>query len=115
MVQTRSMATINQEIRNPSNALERQGQTLAAAVERLTLHNQELEQQLNQKNERYLDNQRNEQDNDEQNGSHLLMRDWQEREDQEESNGPSRRDGPDDTNHLSEMEIKQCAWARRYR
>ena len=54
------MATINQEIRNPSNVLERQGQTLVAAVERLTLHNQELEQQLNQKNERYLDNQRDE-------------------------------------------------------
>ena len=68
------MATINQEIGNPSNALERQGQTLIAAVEWLTLHNQELEQQLNQRNERRLDNQRDERDNDEQNGSHLPTR-----------------------------------------
>ena len=30
------MATINQKIENPSNALERQMQTLAIAVERLT-------------------------------------------------------------------------------
>ena len=46
------MATINQEIENPPNALERQVQTLAVSVERLTQRNQELEQQLNQRNER---------------------------------------------------------------
>ena len=39
MVQMHLMATINQKIRNSSNALERQVQTLAAAVERLTKHN----------------------------------------------------------------------------
>ena len=37
------MATINQEIGNSYNALERQVQTLAATVERLTQRNQELE------------------------------------------------------------------------
>jgi len=45
------MATINQEAGNPLNALERQVQTLAATVERLTQCNQKLEQQLNQRNE----------------------------------------------------------------
>ena len=37
------MATINQEIGNLPNALERQVQTLIAAVERLTQQNHELE------------------------------------------------------------------------
>ena len=37
------MATTNQETENLSNALERQVQTLATAVERLTQQNQELE------------------------------------------------------------------------
>ena len=40
MVQTRSMATINQETGNPSNAMKRQVQTLVAAVERLTQRNE---------------------------------------------------------------------------
>ena len=51
MVQTRSMATINQEIGNPSNALERKVQTLAVIVKWLTQRNQELAEQLNQRNE----------------------------------------------------------------
>ena len=34
-----SMATINQKIGNPSNALERQVQTLVVVVERLSQHN----------------------------------------------------------------------------
>ena len=51
MVQTRLMATINQETENPSNAMERQVQTLTTTVERLTQRNQEFEQQLNQRNE----------------------------------------------------------------
>ena len=51
MVQTRLMATINQETENPSNAMERQVQTLTMIVERLTQRNQEFEQQLNQRNE----------------------------------------------------------------
>ena len=37
------MATTNQETENLSNALERQVQTLATAVERLIQQNQELE------------------------------------------------------------------------
>ena len=36
MVLTRSMATTNQETGNPPSAVERQVQTLAAAVEQLT-------------------------------------------------------------------------------
>ena len=64
MVQTCSIATINQETKNPSNALERQVQTLAVVVERLTLRNQELEQQLNQRNEIRPEIQRDEWDND---------------------------------------------------
>ena len=43
MVLTQSMATTNQKIRNPPNALERQVQTLAAMVEWLTQWNHELE------------------------------------------------------------------------
>ena len=105
MVQTRSMATINQETENPSNALERQVQTLAAAVERLTQRNYELEQQLNQKDEQRQEGQCDERDVDEQNGSHLPTGDRQEREDQKESNIPSRRNGLEDTTHPSEMEV----------
>ena len=45
------MATINQEIGNPSNALERKVQTLAVIVKWLTQQNQELAEQLNQRNE----------------------------------------------------------------
>ena len=52
MVLTRSMATINdiQEEEPPMTALERQVQTLVAAVERLTKQNHDLEEQLRQKN-----------------------------------------------------------------
>ena len=74
MIQTRSMATINQETRNPSNALERQVQTLDATVKRLTQCNQELEQQLNQRNERCKEGPHDELDVDKQNGSHLPTR-----------------------------------------
>ena len=52
MVLTRSMATTNnvQEDEPPrSTALERQVQTLAAAVERLTKQNHDLEEQLHQR------------------------------------------------------------------
>ena len=52
MVLTRSMATTNdvQEEEAPTTALERQVRTLAAAVERLTKQNHDLEEQLRQKN-----------------------------------------------------------------
>ena len=52
MVLTRSMATTNniQEDEPPRpNALENQVQTLAAAVERLTKQNHDLEEQLRQR------------------------------------------------------------------
>ena len=49
---TRSMATTNdiQEEEPPTTALEKQVKTLAAAVERLTKQNRDLEEQLRQKN-----------------------------------------------------------------
>ena len=52
MVLTRSMATTNdvQEEEAPTTVLERQVRTLAAAVERLTKQNHDLEEQLRQKN-----------------------------------------------------------------
>ena len=52
MVLTRSMATTNdiQEEEPPTTALERQVKTFAAAVERLTRQNHDLEEQLRQKN-----------------------------------------------------------------
>ena len=56
MVLTRSMATTNdvQGDEPPrTTALERQVQTLAAAVERLTKHNHDLEEQLRQKDPRH--------------------------------------------------------------
>ena len=59
------MATINQVTENPSNALERQMQTLAMATKRLTQHNQELEQQLNQRNEQNPEDQRDKWGNEE--------------------------------------------------
>ena len=51
MVLTRSMATTNdiQEEEPPTTALEKQVKTLAAAVERLTKQNHDLEEQLRQK------------------------------------------------------------------
>ena len=51
MVLTRSMSTINdsQEEELPTTALEKQVKTLAAAVERLTKQNHDLEEQLRQK------------------------------------------------------------------
>ena len=51
MVLTRSMATTNdiQEEEPPTTALEKQVRTLAAAVERLTKQNHDLEEQLRQK------------------------------------------------------------------
>jgi len=68
-------------------------QTLVAAIEWLTQRNQELEQQLNQGNERRPEDQRDRWDNEEQNDNYLLTGDRKEREDQEESNIPNRRDG----------------------
>jgi len=52
MVLTHSMATTNdvQEEEPPTTALKRQVKTLAAAVERLTKQNRDLEEQLHQKN-----------------------------------------------------------------
>ena len=52
MVLTRSMATTNdiQEEEPPTTTLEKQVKTLAAAVERLTKQNHDLEEQLRQKN-----------------------------------------------------------------
>ena len=52
MVLTRSMATTNnvQEEEPPTTTLEKQVKTLAAAVERLTKQNRDLEEKLNQKN-----------------------------------------------------------------
>ena len=52
MVLTHSMATTNdiQEEEPPTTALEKQVKTLAAAVERLTKQNRDLEEQLRQKN-----------------------------------------------------------------
>ena len=49
---TRSMATTNdiQEEEPPTTSLEKQVKTLAAAVERLTKKNRDLEEQLRQKN-----------------------------------------------------------------
>ena len=50
MVLTRSMATTNDvQEEAPTTAPERQVKTLAAAVERLTKQNHDLEEQLNQK------------------------------------------------------------------
>ena len=51
MVLTHSMATTNdiQEEEPPTTALEKQVKTLAAAVERLTRQNRDLEEQLHQK------------------------------------------------------------------
>ena len=48
MVLTRSMATTNdiQEEEPPTTALKKQVKTLAAAVERLTKQNHDLEEQL---------------------------------------------------------------------
>ena len=87
-------------------------QTLAATIKQLTQSNQELEQQLNQKNKRRLEDQHDERNNDEQNGSHLPTGDRQEREDPKESNVPSRRDGPEDVRRPSEMEISAMRMAQ---
>ena len=87
-------------------------QTLAIAIERLTQCNQELEQQLNQRNERRLEDQCDKYDNNEQNGSHLLTGDLPKREDQEESNVLNRRDRLEDTNYLSEIEISAMRMAQ---
>ena len=52
MMLTRSMATTNdiQEEEPPTTSIEKQVKTLAAAVERLTKQNRDLEEQLRQKN-----------------------------------------------------------------
>ena len=71
-----SMTSINQKTQKPSNTAERQVQTLATIVKRLTQCNQELEQQLNQRDERHPNDQHNKRDNDESNNNHLPTRDW---------------------------------------
>ena len=71
MVLTRSMATTNnvQEDEPPrSTALERQVQTLAAAVERLTKQNHDLEEQLRQRDAGHNVQEENQGDNSEQRG-----------------------------------------------
>ena len=83
MVLTRSMATTNNfqgDVSSRSIALERQVQTLMAAVERLTKQNHDLEEQLRQKDAGH-----NIQEENQENGS--------ERREQERpkgSNAPSR-------------------------
>ena len=83
MVLTRLMATTNdiREEEPPITALERQVQTLAIAVERLTKQNHDLEEQLRQKNA-VPNNQREDQED-----TSAVQRD-QERP--EGSNAPSR-------------------------
>ena len=83
MVLTRSMATTNnvQEDEPPrSTALERQVQTLAAAVERLTKQNHDLEEQLCQRDAGHNIQEENQGDSSEQRGPERL----------EDSNEPSR-------------------------
>ena len=68
MVLTRSMATTNnaQEDESPrSTALERQVQTLAAAVERLMKQNHDLEEQLRQRDAGHNVQEENQGDNSE--------------------------------------------------
>ena len=83
MVLTRSMAATN-DFQNDEpprpTALERQVQTLAAAVERLTKQNHDLEEQLQQKNPRHTGKEENHGDSSEKRGL----------EKQEGSNEPSR-------------------------
>ena len=73
------MATTNQKIRNPPNALERQVQTLAVMVEWLTQWNHELERQLEQRNDQEPNDQNNRQGRDEHNDNRPLMNDHQEK------------------------------------
>ena len=83
MVLTRSMATTNnvQDDEPPrSTALERQVQTLAAAVERLTKQNHDLEEQLRQRDAGHNIQEENQGDSSEKRGPERL----------EGSNEPSR-------------------------
>ena len=83
MVLTRSMATNNniQEDEPPrSTALERQVETLAAAVERLTKQNHDLEEQLRQRDAGHNVQEENQGDSSERRGPERL----------EGSNEPSR-------------------------
>ena len=84
----RSMTTTNPESGNPSNALERQVQSLTVVIEQLTQQNQELKQQMNLVNEYRAQNndQHDKKHNDEHDDSHLLTGDQHEGGDQEESN-----------------------------
>ena len=71
MVLTRSMATTNnvQEDKPPrSTALERQVQTLAAAIERLTKQNHDLEEQLRQRDAGHNVQEENQRDSSERGG-----------------------------------------------
>ena len=71
MVLTRSMANTNDVQGNKPprpTALERQVQTLAAAVERLTKQNHDLEEQLRQKNPGHNDQEENQGDSSERKG-----------------------------------------------
>ena len=88
MVLTRLMATTNNNQRDEprTTTLERQVQTLAAAVERLTKQNHDLEEQLRQKNAG-LNTQEEDQD-----GTNAEKRD---QEGSEGSNTPSRQEQQD--------------------
>ena len=87
MVLTRSMATTNnvQEDEPPrSVALERQVQTLAAAVERLTKQNHDLEEQLRQRDPGHNVQEENQGDSSERRG-------LEKQEGSNEPNGTERR------------------------
>ena len=96
MVLTRSMAATTNNLGDEprSIALERQVQTLAVAVERLTKHNHDLEEQLRQKNATL-----NTQGEDQKSTS--AKRENQ--EGPEGSNAPSKQERQD-TSHLSAVD-----------
>ena len=81
MVLTRSMATTNQETRNPPNTLERQVQTLATMVEGFTQRNHELEGLLEQRNDQEPNDQKDGQDMDKRDDNRPPTNDYQERND----------------------------------
>ena len=84
MVLTRSMVTNNHQGDDPqTTALERQVQTLAVAVERLTKRSHDLEEQLRQRDVGPNNH------GEEQEGTSVERRD---REEPEGSNAPSRQE-----------------------
>ena len=79
------MATINQELENPPNTLEKQVQTLATTVEQLTQRNHELERKLGQQNEKHPNDQNDEHGGGERNNNRPRTNNHQERDNQDES------------------------------